>query len=451
MILFFINRFNDIDHMTPIIYRLAKDGTKDLAVLSLNPFYKIHADFRLSLLKNSYQIPIEYQYNFYSPSLLHKVFGSIINYSYEGGSLRKNIAFIKQYLKNPIKNITNIITSLRDLSCGVVKSSISKFRMTDKIIDYLYNYKWSEKMLKANNVSVLIFDHAAQLKLYNVKPLLHAARNLSIPTVDVPHGIPLYSKHPPLYEKAFSDLITNNKDHIVMHHRWWRDECVSHGVDNNKLKILGSARFCSEWMTKLHEILPPDDFLKKRGNDKLKVVYMEAPADRYAKETSTVQEAIEKISELEFVHLVVKPQPRTNLLHFSIPKNADIAFETNSVNLIQWADVVISLISSIMIEVLIQNKVYIYPKYWHEERMLYDDFGACWRVENHDDLIEAFKSLKNVPTYKPYTQKNIDSFITEIVYNGSNERDVLGDYKEYILNISNNALKSTIKKVEYNS
>jgi hypothetical protein len=69
--------------------------------------------------------------------------------------------------------------------------------------------------------------------------------------------------------------------------------------------------------------------------------------------------------------------------------------------------------------------------------MLYDDFGACWTVKVFHELLEALRILKEDPSYKPYSQKNVDSFITEIVYNGDKERDVLGDYEKYILDISN--------------
>ena len=37
MIVIFIHRFNDIDHLTPVIYKLAKDTDKEILLLAINP------------------------------------------------------------------------------------------------------------------------------------------------------------------------------------------------------------------------------------------------------------------------------------------------------------------------------------------------------------------------------------------------------------------------------
>ena len=53
MIIFFIKRFNDVDHVTSIIYKMALKKSDNLLVLCLNPGFQIHGDYRLRFLKKS--------------------------------------------------------------------------------------------------------------------------------------------------------------------------------------------------------------------------------------------------------------------------------------------------------------------------------------------------------------------------------------------------------------
>jgi hypothetical protein len=70
--------------------------------------------------------------------------------------------------------------------------------------------------------------------------------------------------------------------------------------------------------------------------------------------------------------------------------------------------------------------------------MVYEEHGACWMVDSIDELGKALITLKEDPTFKPYSQKSIDNFLTEIVYTGEKDKDVLGSYKDLILSLPNN-------------
>jgi hypothetical protein len=70
--------------------------------------------------------------------------------------------------------------------------------------------------------------------------------------------------------------------------------------------------------------------------------------------------------------------------------------------------------------------------------MVYEEHGACWMVDSIDELENALITLKKDSSFKPYSQKSIDNFITEIVYAGEKDKDVLGSYKELILSLLNN-------------
>jgi len=432
MVIFFINRFNDVDHLVPVAYKLAKDQKEELMILCLNPSFDVSNDFRLRFLAEKYNVQIDYQYKFYTPSIFHKFFALLLCNSYLVGGFRQNISPSFHYLRRRKRKKPGFINSIFHLMCGLFQSISRRLKISNTLIRLIYGSRWAIGMLTVAKPSALVFDHAAWPGLFNVGALLYAAKVLNIPTFDLPHGIPLYIKHPEVWNRAKSNLTKYGKDYIVLQHRWWRDECVTYGLNSRKVSILGSARFCSEWTGVLHKILPKDISLQGKGSGKLKVVYMEM-GDRHDADLGVGRELLLKLNNLDFICLLVKPQTRNNGLHFDLPPNIYIARQENSVNLIKWADAVIVLFSSIMIEVLLQGKALIYPRFMHCGEMIWEKYGACWTVNNTNELISALKRLYENPVYRPYSTKSVEEYLTQVVYNGIKNNDVLEGYSNFIL------------------
>jgi len=107
--------------------------------------------------------------------------------------------------------------------------------------------------------------------------------------------------------------------------------------------------------------------------------------------------------------------------------------ELSSVELCEWADVVLVIASSIIIEALTQGKPALYLKYLHENITEYEEFGACWTIHNENELQDALQSLRDRKRDLPYTGENIDRWLSEIVYGGRIERNVLEDYEQFIV------------------
>jgi hypothetical protein len=284
---------------------------------------------------------------------------------------------------------------------------------------------------------VLIFDHALTPKLWIAASLLSAAKSSNTSIIIIPHGVNLFSEYPPdVFAKAFLNLKNLDVDYIIVPHKRYSHELLNNGVNSEKVIALGSARYCREWNGVLQRIVPSGNLPDTK---KLKVVYMERGADRHGKYKDTIRETIEKISQLEFIHFIFKPQPRSNNLFLNIHCPIEIANDVNSVSLIRWADVVIATISSIILEILEQRKVFLYPRFFHEYRMLFDEMDACWAVNNYQELEGALRKLAREPGYKPYPDENADSFLNEVVYDSQGNSDVLGDYEKVILNSAKRA------------
>ncbi len=107
--------------------------------------------------------------------------------------------------------------------------------------------------------------------------------------------------------------------------------------------------------------------------------------------------------------------------------------DVSSVELCEWADVTLVIASSIIIETLIRRKPVLYLQYLHGNTTEYEKMGACWIIHSQTELKEALLSLKDGQKDMPYTDKNVNRWLTEIIYGGRRERNVLQDYERFIV------------------
>jgi UDP-N-acetylglucosamine:LPS N-acetylglucosamine transferase len=141
------------------------------------------------------------------------------------------------------------------------------------------------------------------------------------------------------------------------------------------------------------------------------------------------------LSKLNGIQVVIKPHTRSGE-EAKIYENLAITNVSgiSSVELCEWADVMLVIGSSILIETLLQGKPVLYLKYLHENTTLYEEIGACWTVQNDNELSEALLALQTHKNQVPYSQEQVDRFLSEIIYGGLKKRDVLGDYEQFIVN-----------------
>lgn len=404
MIYFFIHRFNDIDHLTPIIYRVRKDTEYMIKVFCLNPFYDISKDFRLDYLSNELKIEVNYIYKAIYPSLFHRILGFII-------------------CKNTGKKISSAFALLTN-----------KSKFFNKLIFYnVFGYKWVSKLFDKNNPDLLVLDGTAVASsVYNMKSISKISKKQLIPKISLPHGVPLFVHHPKSYDNAKKGLLKNDCDKIILPSNRWMKECIEFGIPSKNLDVIGVARHCKEWEEILQEIVPWDKSLDSKGKSKLKVVYMDMGPNRYNKYQHIAEKTLSLINKLSFVHLLFKPHTRSNRANLAIPKDVEIVTNINSYNLIKWADVIIGMSSSIILGVLMQGKTYISPTFFRDIKMVHEEYGASWMVKDHDELIEALNILHNNPKYEAYSKESVDNFLTEIVYAGKKDGDILGYYRDLI-------------------
>lgn len=420
MFLFIIRRYNDIDHIVPIIYRMAKDGFVNIKILCTNFEIDIKKDYRLKFLLNNYNISTE---NYF-----------LFNYVGLKQFLIINFAKIINIYKNNINHKSNFVNKL--LAIFYKK----------RVIDKYYNQRWASNIINRYNPKVVIFDW--QKPKFFLLPFINELKNYKIPLLVVPHGMNVASNEL-ITKKAVSLGRDQNFgedwesfDFAVTQFESHKERIAKNGFDEKYISVLGSTRFCDEWLNVLKKIKSINQYKCNKESGKINVIYMDHRL-QYRFYPDIVIKSINKLANLSFINLIVKPttgQTHKSGLHEEqgvLNKNnsPNIIFEkdTSSNELIEWSDVVINTISSIGIEALIQDKILIHPQFFHENKLIYSDLKACWTVNSHEEIESALKKINLEPNYKPYKSKDVKSFMDYVIYGGLSDKDVLGNYKEFIL------------------
>jgi len=372
MYVFFIRSFNDVDHIAPVVYRLAGMGER-VNILCQDPDYDIAADFRLCFLRNRFPgIVVQY---------LHAAHPS------GGGSP-------------------------------------------------WFDEEWARQCLELLQARVVVFDYVINAEQFATAPLLHASARLGIPTVGMTPGVPIFAEDYFPEDDIFKSEAETTFDYNIVPHAAAATYRIRHGVAADRVVVLGSPRFCPEWRQVLDRIVEPVAKALPRADGRLRVVYMERGADLHGAFHRKIADTIAGLSNLDCIQLLIKPHPRLN--RFQLAEEGvsyNISWE-NSLNLIRWSDVVIGANTSILIDVLSSGKVLLYPKYFHADRMIFDVMEACLRVDSYEELEAALRQLYDNKDIEPYPEKNVRQLLDYLVLGGRPDRDVLGDYVAFLMQIS---------------
>jgi hypothetical protein len=296
-----------------------------------------------------------------------------------------------------------------------------------------YNRDWARNLLAESGARAICFDWVRP-KQYVVAALLDAGADLGIPTFALPHGVYVYTNDPITIEsrplETFDKL--NKYDYVIVQNNLYKEVMSRTGLKPGKIHVMGSARYCDEWVRLNRRRSPQTIEEPAEATGDLKTVLMTTKL-RYRVNAARLLETIDLLARINNVHAVVKPHTRTTkearmYEDLPIPTRTD----SSSVELCQWADVVLVIGSSIIIEPLLQGKPCLYLKYLHDNTTLYEDFGACWIINSEQELEDALLELVQDKSRVPYSTSDVDRFLADIVTGGQQDRDVLEDYTRFI-------------------
>lgn len=295
----------------------------------------------------------------------------------------------------------------------------------------VHNKAYDEDFIENNNPKALVFDWMSSNKN---AAMCNKAYHAGIPTIALPHGMYIFTNR---FERGHLGSKYKHYDWLISNGDFFREHMIGKGRPEDRTIVIGSARYCDEWM-KIHQDLYPRMMPEESyKNNKMKIVIF-ASAIHWGvfpgKFANTIINLDIKLkSLLRNSELIIKPHTRTKS---KIDKIARISYGDQywTSELIDWADVVCIISSSVIAEALLKDKICIYLQYVHKNSMEFDDFGACHSVGSSHELLETLVEIQNGTWEKTYTQENVDKWITEAVYGGDRNKDVLQEYVDFIVN-----------------
>lgn len=424
MYLFFVRHFNDIDHVAPIVWKIAKEN-HPAAVLCMNLRYNIWSDYRLQFLKDI-GVTVNYLYDEFGQyqSGLYRAIYFLMNQCFI--FQRKRIERNDKRQSMPYHLFAELIGALGTLIYKIMRMGY-------------FGANWARKIIEQSGAQAICFDHIMPGH-YVVNALLRAAKELSIPSLTLPHGVHLYTNEvtKPKATSTRRLLKFNNYDYVIAPNELRKNMLTQSGVSAKKIFVLGSARYCDEWMEQNRKILP-----KRFGNNKsnkLKLAFLPSkPQCNVDRERMT--KTIKLLAEIDDIKVMIKPHTRTSdRIDLSIGKNLQNASDVLTADLCEWADAILVVGSSVITEALMRKKPALYLKYLHSNTTLFEELHACWTIRNESELNSAVLSLCGNKKSIPYSQENVNNYLIEVVYGGTEEKDVLAKYKNFIVDYATEAI-----------
>jgi len=363
----------DIDHMSPLAWKLLDTGEEVHAVMS--PGYDATGDHRIDLLRR------------YPAFHLHEC-------PPQAGRIGRARSMLRATLPAALFRLARSRASLVAVEWGYgLPAGYERLRSPAGAYAVLRSLVGSFVRARSNTARQLRYSYVV------------AARLLGIPTVCLPHGLSikldmaanaeiqeLLRSGPIKWQdrNRFAAFVFNTE-----HHRQW--SLANASADPEVMQTWGSARWSPEWFEKSRELAPP--FTWPEQSDRLKVVFMvpKWPNRVHAEEAI---ELFRRLAEMDEISLALMGHPRKKQGGSGPLREAegvdwsrlhDIS-GANSVAVIDAADVVIDVGSSIGIEVVMQHKVLINPTYIHELKTLFDSVeGAAVVAHSADEVTDYLR------------------------------------------------------------
>ena len=407
-ILFMMRAYNDIDHITPIIYKLNKDQPSviiTIFIYDVNETYE--HDYRIQFLKTL------------SVNIIH-----VLDY------IETQVFPINTYKK--LIHITKNLSRFNPIRVFISRLFIIPFRklLTKKISD-LEPDEFLQTILR-EIPSIIVFDQGNN-RFY--KKLCKFSAKHGIVTVAVPHGHNTFANEM-IWTNSMEISQHTSEIQFVFYYQYvvfenWiiAERYKKMGlVKEKQIRVLGSSRFSDEWINKLNEILSKST-LPEYPPKILRVVFF-LTKRQYNINQSEIERSINFLSKFPDIYIIIKPHTRGKF-NMSLPTNVEIVDnECHSPWLIDWADIVLFTMSSVIFDCLKKDVPTIYMKNTHSNKLLSENYFNSWEVHCRDDLRDFIWRYKNNRNTRTYLGEDRDKYCKEMLE--PEGKDVLGNYVSFL-------------------
>lgn len=402
--LFFLRHYNDIDHITPVIYKWAHltDIPARVVIRTDRAYLE---DYRIRFLQQQPNVSI----------------------SWIGEFLTEQELDALHLASAPPKR------GRRELWQRVARALRRLIAPPPASLEDAYSAQLGERILNCEfadtEEGIVVFDwiSLAETQLRFAQLMIEAAHRRGLVTISLPHGDSPYAnrmfKVEDLNYKDWEHYGNNPFDHVVVPNPLTATRYLP-CRPADRVHVLGSPRYNREWLDILDPLIP--DFTTPKGEGKLKVVlFLRNP--RFTIYWEELVRAMKLITQFPEVHLVVKHHTRgdaakTDLVLESIdfdPRctpNLEVVYEdVHSPSLIRWADVVLDLGTSVVNEAIVRGKPVLALEYLHANISTTAHYLPATAMYCRDHLYDAIATLIKDPSTRLYSEEERWHFIHEMV------------------------------------
>lgn len=391
-VLFLLRAYNDLDHISPVIWKIASDGRQPVSFLFVST--KFSDDYRVKLIE-------------------------------EAGAkelISKKIDFYYQHLRPKLK-----------------------IEIIQKVLDRFIGIYYGREILTRNGIGCIVTEWGGPDGKGMAPYYLRPARAMGLPTIAIPHGYHTWINND--FNLVSSRFIKNTGKlpqfssrnlftaYVVQSENIKR-YCVESGIDKEKLMILGSARFCKEWSEKNQLTCQTTNFSLRHENRNVVLFFLNHWD--YNVDRKSCLNLLKRIAS-ENVELIIKGHTRgnsgslTQLDEEELAEYESVRFADNSVHspaLVSLSDVVIVYGSSICFEALRQHKPVCRPSFICNNTTIFDDPDLTFNAKTEEDVISYIRGLRTA-AMRP-SKERLTKFFAAHVENGENNHPVLNSYMELI-------------------
>lgn len=273
-------------------------------------------------------------------------------------------------------------------------------------------------IFKEVNISHVITDHCNNL-FFKIISTEKKRNHLKI--ISMPHGMNFFRNILLNHNDFDFDIATksssflNLADCIVVNHSNHKKAMINSGVDSQKIQILPSVRFNSQFLRS------PFHVAKQTSQFKILFIVPKTVSNVNERELSNVIYLLKQRFG-DSVAFKFHPSLSTNYQK----KNGNITSPKEDTSaLINWSELVFFVDSSVIVQAIIQKKVCVLLNHVHNNDLEFLDLNIMDITNTRDDFIKLINCYnKNMKLYKSNYHlrysKNIDTFIKQNRLDASN-------------------------------
>ena len=397
--LFFLRHYNDIDHVSPVVHKWVHQGhTCDVVLMGAKHFRE---DFRVIYLADLDGVRVAHVDEILSRGQYFRMhFQKLLLDRNLRGALGGSIVGLLNRVVNPEQRV--------------------RFWETLARLILLRSFAEGES-------GVVAFDWISSNSIFPiefVQTVVASAKEMGLKSVSLPHGDSPHAnllvrieelKLEPHTKFAAASMF----DRIVVPN----ELCATRFrpfADDSAVAVLGSPRYCNEWLEILGTLLPQSPLQSDTGKLKIVLFLRKSVFSIFWEE---VERVVRLLASFPQVELIVKAhtrggwrQPLSGNRALRQLDNVEfVAAEVHSAHLLEWADVIIDIATSVAFEAVKTGKPVLAADYLHAGTSTVGKYMPDCVLHCRDDVYAKVDDFLHNGCDNFYIDEQRKRFLAEII------------------------------------